>query len=234
MHNPPRALSLDLDNTLWDTPPVLVQAESTLRSWLAEHEPSVASAFDSATFAALRQRIAAAHPEHAIDMTWLRTRALHEAAVVCGLTDPADFAQRAFEVFIAARNRIDPFEEVHGALGRLSRHVPIYALTNGNACVHRVGIGQHFSGSLDPTSTGAAKPDPRIYQALVAMAGVAPHAIWHVGDDVAADVLGARDAGLVPVWMNRDGRPWPVDAPPPEFEVRDLDELAELVLERLG
>ena len=43
MDQPLRAVSLDLDNTLWDTPPVLARAEAVLREWLVANSPGIAS-----------------------------------------------------------------------------------------------------------------------------------------------------------------------------------------------
>ena len=33
-------ITFDLDDTLWDTAPVIVSAEAVLRQWLSEHDPS--------------------------------------------------------------------------------------------------------------------------------------------------------------------------------------------------
>ena len=34
-----RLITFDLDDTLWDAPPVLQAAEAALQRWLAEHAP---------------------------------------------------------------------------------------------------------------------------------------------------------------------------------------------------
>lgn len=95
--------------------------------------------------------------------------------------------------------------------------------------MHRVGLGEHFSGSFEPAAVGYAKPDPRIFEALVMAAGVDPGSVWHVGDDPEADVVGAQRAGLVSVWMNRTEATWPTQWSAPDVEVRDMDELVRCV-----
>jgi putative hydrolase of the HAD superfamily len=227
---PPRAISLDLDNTLWDTPPVLVRAEAVLRSWLEAQMPRLAERYDPGALTAMRLEVAREAPHRAHDFSWIRTEALTRAARATGYADA--HAERAFEVFLAARNDIEPFGEVRAALARLATRLPLYAVTNGNACVRRVGLGEHFAGAIDPVRAGAAKPDPRIFAELVAVAGVPPEAILHVGDDAEADVEGARRAGLVSVWMNRTGAPWAAPYSVPKHEITDLDGLVALV-ERL-
>jgi putative hydrolase of the HAD superfamily len=227
MNNPPRAISLDLDNTLWDTPPVLIRAEACLRRWLEAQMPALADRFDPEALTALRLEVAAAAPERGHDLSWIRTEALRRAARASGYDDA--LADRAFEVFLAARNDIELFDEVRPALERLAARVPLYALTNGNACVRRVGIGQHFAGAIDPVLAGAAKPDPRIFAELVAAAGVPAGSILHVGDDALADVEGARAYGLRTVWMNRTGGAWDAPYAPPDHEVVDMDGLVALV-----
>ena len=227
MHNPPRAVSLDLDNTLWDTPPVLERAEAVLRRWLAAEMPALADRFDPAALTALRLEVAAAAPERAHLRCWNRTAARRRAARASGY--PESLAERAFEVFLAARNDIQPYGEVRPALERLAARVPLYALTNGNACVRRVGLGAHFAGAIDPVRAGAAKPDPRIFAELVALAGVPAASILHVGDDALADVEGARACGLRTAWMNRTGHAWAGPYAPPDHEVADMDDLVALV-----
>ncbi len=227
MTQPPRAISLDLDNTLWDTPPVLEQAEASLQAWLNERAPRIAAGHDRASLAKLRAAVVAELPHRAHDFTFVRTESLRRAASEFGY--PETLAVEAFEVFIAARNRIDPFAEVPGALAWLARRLPVYALTNGNACVHRVGLGEHFAGSFDPIAVGYAKPDRRIFAALIAAAGVEASSIWHVGDDPEADVVGAQRAGMVSVWMNRTDAAWPTEFPRADIEVRDMEELVARV-----
>jgi molybdopterin-biosynthesis enzyme MoeA-like protein len=81
-------------------------------------------------------------------------------------------AEPAFEVFFAERQRVDLFHDALPALAFWSQRLPVVALSNGNADVHRVGIGQHFHASVSAQSLGVAKPDVRIFEAGAAAAGV--------------------------------------------------------------
>ena len=227
MDPPLRAVSLDLDNTLWDTPPVLVRAEAVLRAWLEANCPGIANRFDGAALARLRLAVVGDQPERAHDLSYVRTEALKRAARAAGYADEA--GEQAFAVFLTARNEVVPFEEVPDALARLAARVPLFALSNGNACVWRAGLGRHFCAHVDAAGAGAAKPDPRIFARLLEVAGVPADAVLHVGDDAEADVEGARRAGLRTAWMNRTGAAWPAALPPPDFEIADLVGLVRVV-----
>ena len=50
----------------------------------------------------------------------------------------------------------------------------------------------------------AWKPDPLIFQPALAWAGVQPHEAIYVGDNYYADVLGAQNAGLLPILVDPD------------------------------
>ncbi len=231
MDRPLRAVSLDLDNTLWDTPPVLARAEAILRAWLEAEAPALARRYDPAALAALRLEVAAEQPRRAHDLSYVRTEALLRAARACGYGDA--LAVRAFGVFLTARNEVLPFAEVPRALARLAARVPLYALTNGNACVWRVGLGRHFRAAVDAAAAGAAKPERRIFDHLLEVAAEPAGAVLHVGDDAVADVEGARAAGLRTAWMNRTGAAWPERLAPPDYEIADLDGLVRII-ERPG
>jgi putative hydrolase of the HAD superfamily len=106
-----------------------------------------------------------------------------------------------------------------------SQRYPVVALSNGNADVHRVGIGQHFHASVSAQSLGVAKPDLRIFVAGAAAAGVQPHEVLHIGDDAHADCVGALAAGMQVAWLNREGHDWTHGDTRPHLEVRDLHAL---------
>src|SRR5207248_6567894 len=68
---------------------------------------------------------------------------------------------------------------------------------------------------------GVLKPDPAIFQIALARLGAdAAHAVM-VGDSWAADVAGARAAGIRAIWFNPSGKPIPAD-PPDVAEIRAL------------
>ena len=59
---------------------------------------------------------------------------------------------------------------------------------------------------------GFGKPDPRVFLEACRRLGTDPARTAYVGDEADVDALGARDAGLVGVWLDRPGaRRHPVD-----------------------
>lgn len=209
-----RALTLDLDDTLWPVAPVIARAEQAMRVWLAQHAPATAAAFDAAALRQLRAEVEQAHPALRHDLSTLRRKTLQRAVAAAG--EPAARADEAFEVFFAARQQVDFYPEAIEALGRLAARYPLWSLSNGNADLQRVGIAAYFQGALNATGLGAAKPERRVFEAACRHIGLAPAQVLHVGDDLHMDALGARAAGLGAVWLRRgpdDAGGLPPEAP---------------------
>jgi FMN hydrolase / 5-amino-6-(5-phospho-D-ribitylamino)uracil phosphatase len=220
-----RAITLDLDDTLWPFAPVGERAERAMHAWLQQQCPRTAARFPREAMRALRDRLNAAHPQRAHDFSHMRRLTLEHALREAG-DDPAR-ADEGFEVFFAARNAVECFPDAIDALRRLAARVPLLALSNGNADLARVGLDMHFRGSLSACRHGVPKPSACIFHAACRELGHAPHEVLHVGDDIALDVLGAQRAGLRSCWINRDGLAWPDAHPRPDLEFPTLAALAD-------
>jgi putative hydrolase of the HAD superfamily len=222
-----RAITLDLDDTLWPVWPTIHRAEQVLTDWLTQHAPATAALGNQPEVKkAIRAEINARHVDRAHDLSFLRLESIRALLVQAG--DPGHLAEPAFEVFFAERQRVDLFEDALPALAFWSQRYPVVALSNGNADVYRVGIGQHFHASVSAKSMGVAKPDLRVFVAGAEAAGVAPHEVLHVGDDAHADCVGALAAGMQVAWLNREGHDWSHGDTRPHLEVRDLHQLCAL------
>jgi len=219
-----RAIAFDLDNTLWNVEPVIERAEARLREWLQEHCPRVVERFSAEDMRAARMQLAASEPHNAHDFTYLRLTALARHAEDCGYEREA--AERAFEIFFAARNEVELFDDVRPALERLRSRYPLATLSNGNADLARVGVAELFTVSLNARDVGASKPHRRGFERLAAALALDTQEIIYVGDDPDHDIGGARAAGLRTAWMNRRGERWPVAAFAPDLIVSDCLQLA--------
>lgn len=158
-----RAITLDLDDTLWPIEPTIRRAEATLQAWLALHAPAT-GALCAAPGAVreVRHRMNAERPDLAHDMSALRRESIRVMLVRAG-DDPA-LAEPAFDAFFAARQQVTFYDDALAALEFLSSRYPVVALSNGNADVRRVGIGHHFCAAFNATTLGVGKPDPRMFQ----------------------------------------------------------------------
>jgi HAD superfamily hydrolase (TIGR01549 family) len=221
-----RALTLDLDDTLWPVWPAITRAEENLHRWLSEHAPRTAARYPLGEMRLLRDRVALENPHLAHDFSAQRRLSLAAALRDCE-DDPAH-ADTAFEVFYAGRNQVDLYPDVPDALARLSKRFPIAALTNGNADVERIGLGAHFTFVLGAREHGTAKPCPTIFHAACARLNCAPHEVLHIGDDPELDVLGGNRAGLLTAWINRTEATW-AHAESAHVVVRNLGELADWI-----
>jgi FMN hydrolase / 5-amino-6-(5-phospho-D-ribitylamino)uracil phosphatase len=222
-----RAVAFDLDNTLWDVGPVIVRAERRLHAWLRQHCPRITERVSIEEMRAARERLARSEPHNAHDFTYLRMTALAAHARECGYGE--DVAERAFEVFFAARNELQPYADVEPALERLRMRYTLASLSNGNADLELIGLARLFSLSLNARQIGAAKPHPSCFDKLARDLRLHPRNILYVGDDPFLDVEAARAAGLRTAWMNRSNAPWPAGLAPADFTVADCLQLGELL-----
>ena len=86
------------------------------------------------------------------------------------------------------------------------------------------GILELLDGVVTSAEVGAAKPNPRVFERALAVAGVEASEAIHAGDRVDNDVEGAAAAGVRGVLVQREG------APPPGVEaIRSLRELLALL-----
>ena len=223
-----RAISLDLDDTLWPIWPTIDRAEAALLLWLKEHAAKTALLFTTPeALRAIRQQVQLDRPDLHHDLSAMRLESIRRALRQAG--DDENLAMAAFEIFFAERQRVQFFEDALPALAFLAARWPVVAITNGNADVHRVGIGGFFKASFNVSATGFAKPDVRIFHAAAQALELPPSAILHVGDDAKLDAEAACNAGMHAVWLNRSGIDWPIKQMPPPLTVANLSQLTALL-----
>ncbi|MGH6627647.1 MAG: HAD family hydrolase [Burkholderiaceae bacterium] len=222
-----KAISLDLDDTLWPIWPTIERAEKALHDWLLDHAPMTAALFSSPlALREIRDYIGANRPDLKHDLSAVRRESIRLALYRAG-DDPL-LADQAYGAFSAERQRVSFFDDALQALQFLSVRFPLVALSNGNADIRQVGIGQYFRAAISAREFGVGKPDPRIFLAAAGAAQVRPGEVLHVGDDATLDAWGALNAGMQAVWINRDGQLWPHEARPHAM-LRSLSELCEML-----
>ncbi len=129
--------------------------------------------------------------------------------------------------------RLPAFADVPGALETLSvRGFTMVACSNGTGEAVRellthAGVAARFTKivSVDPIQT--FKPDPAVYERLVADVGVQRESIWLISSNP-FDVIGAKACGLRAAWLQRDPKrafdPWEFA---PDVVVHTLSELVD-------
>lgn len=221
-----KAITLDLDDTLWPVWPVIERAETALDEWLGRHAPMTAALFANPTARHdIREQILRTRPELKNNLSAIRREAIR-LALYRSKENPL-LAEEAFEVFFAARHEVTLFDDALLALEFLSARYPVVALSNGNADVKRIGIGEYFRAAVSAQAFGVGKPDPRIFLAAAGAVDVHPYNVLHVGDDAALDVLGGLNAGMQTAWLNRADHLWTHESSPHET-VTSLTELCDL------
>ena len=113
----------------------------------------------------------------------------------------------------------------------LSGRYPMYIVTNGFAGVQQIklrhsGLDGYFRGVVCSEDAGANKPDPRIFEYALDLAGVKAGAAVMIGDDPYSDVPGAERAGIDSIWFDPSGMPCECR---PTYRIASLRELLALL-----
>jgi HAD superfamily hydrolase (TIGR01509 family) len=95
--------------------------------------------------------------------------------------------------------------------------------------LEREGVAGLFDAIVVSDEVGWRKPLPVIFETALDRLGVPAREALFIGDRLDIDVAGARAVGMTTVWINREAAAVPAGEPPPDFEIRDLGELRDIV-----
>ncbi len=127
-----------------------------------------------------------------------------------GIVDDGEDVARAMHEECMTMRRWRMFSDVSGCLGALrDAGVPMGLISNWDdslvSIARAIGLADYMTTIISSADVGLRKPDQAIFDMAMRNVGVdAAHSI-HVGDHLYADVMGARKAGMHPVYLNRDG-----------------------------
>jgi len=223
-----RAITLDLDNTLWEIDSVIRKAEAALWSWLDGNYPRIPEMFSAEDVAVLREVTFEKYWNHkSHDFRFLRKKVLELLAREAGYS--SDLVEPAFRVFDDARNDVELYPDVLPDLEHLFARFTVIAVTNGNANLQTIGIRHLFHDVVTAVDAGVAKPARRIFDVAIKKAGAAPEEVLHVGDHPETDIDGGRNAGMRTAWVNRTNAEWPDHMPEPDLTVTTISELRAIL-----
>jgi FMN hydrolase / 5-amino-6-(5-phospho-D-ribitylamino)uracil phosphatase len=224
---PIQALSFDLDDTLYNNKPVIAAAEQAMLQALLNHAP-VTTKTDSDFWWQQRLKLAKVTPDIRHDLGRWRLLAIDAGLQNLGLSlsEAAEIAQLAYDAFMQARTRITVQPEIKALLQQLAKHYQLIAITNGNACIDKMGIGALFEFSLQAGPDGRMKPYPDMYLKAAQQLKLAPAQILHIGDSHRADVMGALSAGYQTAWLDHYLQPVSIL---PHIRLTDVRQLSLLL-----
>jgi putative hydrolase of the HAD superfamily len=115
------------------------------------------------------------------------------------------------ECYIRTRRAIDGAAAL---LSALKPRVKIGVVSNNLLAeqqekMAQCGLDEFVDALIVSEKVGVVKPDPLIFRVALDRLAVSKEDAVMVGDSWAADVEGARAAGISVVWFNRNGRPSP-------------------------
>ena len=231
-----RALLLDVDDTIVDTEGAMVEAgtEAAAAVWpdrRGEHRAIAQRYYDDP------ERWFPRYAAGAVGFDAMRAGRLGEAARSLGLDLPEGAHQRYEEAYgpaFRAAQRL--FPDVPDLLDEATRRgLPVALLTNSAHAPTRVklealGLVERFEVVVTTDTLGFGKPDPRVYREACRQVGIDPGDVVCVGDSLEWDVLGALDAGLRAIWLDRAG----VGTDHAVATVRGLAEVTAVLTSRFG
>ena len=158
-----------------------------------------------------------------------------------GITFPTDAAAEGwFESYLIEYVRAwTLYDDAFPCLSALAAAgLRLGMITNGISSfqqpkVDTLELAAHFEHIVTSAEFGAAKPDPSIFLHACALFGVGREEAVYVGDRLHTDAIGAVEAGLTGVWLDRDGAATPGElaaaAASGAHVIASLDELPALL-----
>ncbi|MEK6325793.1 MAG: HAD-IA family hydrolase [Acidobacteriota bacterium] len=143
------------------------------------------------------------------------------------LSDAVDCAFKAAREEMLWRQAEDATAPVLNGLKERRYILGVISNSDGRieSAFQQAGLASYFDFFIDSFNVGVEKPDPRIFHLATERAGVAANEAAYVGDLYPVDVVGARNAGLLPILYD----PFELNSKADCLTIRSIDELLTLI-----
>lgn len=222
-----KALSFDLDDTLYDNHPYMVIANQKLAQFMVQYVPNNAPLSDT-FWSTHKRRVVKQMPVLKHDVGMLRRLTLQSGLTELGLQGEKlnRAVSASFDYFYQVRSEFHVSDEVKNTLAELAKRVPLVAITNGNVDIEKIGLKDYFDECFHASAAQFSKPHGAMFEKAAEFLQLKPNQILHIGDNLINDVLGAKKAGLQSAWLavNRDM----------QLKAEKMNVLPDVQLERLS
>lgn len=203
---PVKALSFDLDDTLYDNVPVISKAEEHFALMLTRRYGLPQKCEHNSFWKEIKDLALQREPQLRDDVTALRVQGLLDAFALLKqpLEGGRDEAYALIGEFIKIRSEISVPKSSFELLGDLRRKYTVAALSNGNSDLNVSGLASFFDYDFRPEIGGPrSKPCADLFLKYASLLGIEPSQILHVGDEPQTDINGAVKAGCQCAWLYR-------------------------------
>ncbi len=225
-----RAISFDLDDTLYDNRPVIERAEQWMVAYMRDTYLQTAM-YDRAWWHRLKLRLQQEQPALVDDVSLCRRVLLQQGLMAGGMkkAEAKREAENVFAHFLEVRSQVAVPDITRRVLSALAKKYPLVVITNGNVLVERLGLEGQFQHVLKAGGGFRMKPAPDLFTDMARRLQLPPQQILHVGDDVLTDVAGAIHSGYRSAWLNDVGQDWRKLTILPDVMLTRLEQLLTLL-----
>ncbi|WP_445776562.1 HAD-IA family hydrolase [Shewanella sp.] len=200
---PFKAISFDLDDTLYNNRPYVTHATEQLFELINRLYPAT-TAWRSEQWQQLKHHLFTLRPELAHDTSAARYAMLHQGLLHFGYseTQASQGAQLGMDCFHHHRSDFTVASDVLAVLQQLGQQFPLIGITNGNVDSRRIGLSELMQFVLHPGHGVKMKPHSDMFTLACKQLVIEPSQLLHIGDHPLSDIAGAKMAGCQSIWLN--------------------------------
>lgn len=227
-----RHIFFDLDHTLWDFETNATETLGEIYSHFELKNKGIVSVSGFINmYKSINEKMWDDYEKGRISKEYLRTKRYHKTLLSFGIDDKK-LSEKIGEFYIAeSPKKTNLFPGAVETLGYLGKKYKMHIITNGFVEVQYLklrnsGLRNYFEKIIISEEVGSNKPEKRIFRHALASAGAKNGESIMVGDNLATDILGAKNSGLDQCFFN------PAKKPHKEkitFEISFLPELRDLL-----
>ncbi len=235
-----KAISFDLDDTLYSNKPVMLAIEKKMIAYFAnlaaiknkilgQHK-----ILDHHFWYHFRHQAISKQPELAHDVVQVRLVTYRIGFIALGFSNEVSqqMAQAALDYFISLRSDFVVPAPSKQLLADLSKKYPLVAISNGNVDTKALGISHYFqhiyhAGWQADGTLLKQKPTSNMFDLACHQLAIKPQELLHVGDCGRADIQGALLAGCQTAWLSLYDVGKPISVLP-HIELNNLNQLEQL------
>jgi HAD superfamily hydrolase (TIGR01549 family) len=227
---PFKAVSFDLDDTLYDNHPIIANAEQEFLAYLNKNFPEL-SELTKKQWSLYKNLELQHYPHLTHDVSLARLQTLTRIMTIYGIPQfkAVEYAKQAFTKFIKLRSDFTVPQESMRLLDKIAEKYPVVAITNGNVDEFQIQLDDKFEFVLKAGGRFKSKPQGDLFIEAARRLNIEVPDILHIGDHLISDVYGAQNNGAQAVWFNPNKQSLTGVSLLPTVEISRLDHLYKLL-----